>query len=133
MFIRRFCRRLSCSRLILYLLLFFLLSIIMHVIYKLDLSNVSNPRSIVFIVDSTDLTESQIKVSMKNVQLIPEEYFDKTNLTCPYPKLSIDNPEVWTYLNPVRRSKPECEKSTNWVYVENGQCSKKSNRDLTLF
>ncbi|CAF1156524.1 unnamed protein product, partial [Adineta ricciae] len=73
----------------------------------------------IFHIDETDLDDARI-LPTKNIHLISKEYFNTTQLTCQYPKLSIDNPNIWQYLQPVRKSKPDCEKAANWVYVENG-------------
>jgi len=78
-----------------------------------------NERFKIFLVDKTDLEDARIK-STKNIQFLPEDYFNTTNLACRYPKLMIDNPEIWQHLDPVKESQPDCEKSTNWVYVDNG-------------
>ena len=74
----------------------------------------------VYLVDRSDLDDARIKPS-PSYELLPKEFFNTTHLACHYPKLTIDNEEVWKYLQPVTRSRPECEKSTNWVYVENGR------------
>lgn len=73
-----------------------------------------------YLADPIDLLDAKISLDNKRFQSYPEDYFDRTNLTCQYPRLTIDNAEVWKYLQPVKQSKPECEKSENWVYVENG-------------
>ena len=73
----------------------------------------------VYLVDQSDLDDARIKPN-PSYELLPKEFFNTTHLACHYPKLTIDNEEVWKYLQPVTRSRPECEKSTNWVYVENG-------------
>jgi hypothetical protein len=73
----------------------------------------------VFVVDENDLNDAQIKTT-SNLHLLREDYFNTTHLSCRYPTLKIDNPEIWKYLRPVRQLQPNCEKTTNWVYVENG-------------
>jgi hypothetical protein len=78
-----------------------------------------NERFKLFIIDENDLEDARIKLNI-NIQLLHEDYFNTTNLACRYPKLMIDNTEVWEHLDPVTKSQPDCEKSTNWVYVDNG-------------
>ena len=73
-----------------------------------------------FIVDSTDLDDARIKTT-PNISVLHDEFFKTTRIACSYPKLTIDNQEIWQHLNPVKESKPECEKTKNWVYVNNGQ------------
>jgi hypothetical protein len=73
----------------------------------------------IYIIDENDLQDAQIKPT-KNIYLLHKEFFNTTNLACRYPKLMIDNIEVWEHLDPVTKSQPDCEKSTNWVYVDNG-------------
>lgn len=73
-----------------------------------------------FVVDENDLNDAQIKPISFNLRLLREEYFNTTHLSCRYPTLTIDNPEIWKYLRPVRKLQPECEKTANWVHVENG-------------
>jgi hypothetical protein len=72
-----------------------------------------------FVVDENDLNDAQIKPT-SNLHLLREDYFNTTHLSCRYPTLTIDNPEIWKYLSPVRKLQPDCGKTTNWVYVENG-------------
>ncbi len=73
----------------------------------------------VFVVDENDLNDANIKLT-SNVHLLHEEYFNTTHLVCHYPTLTIDNPEIWKHLHPVKESRPDCEKIDNWVYVDNG-------------
>jgi hypothetical protein len=73
----------------------------------------------VIVVDETDLNDAQIKPT-PNLHLLREDYFNTTHLTCRYPTLTIDNPEIWKHLSPVQKLQPDCEKTNNWVYVENG-------------
>jgi len=82
-------------------------------------SKQQNEKLTFFLIDESDLEDARIK-STKNIQLLHEDYFNTTNLVCQYPKLMIDNPEIWKHLDPVKTSQPDCEKSTNWVYVDNG-------------
>lgn len=74
-----------------------------------------------FLVDVEDLLDAKISTSAPNIKLLHEDYFNATHLACPYPALTIDNPEVWKHLSPVTQSQPDCEKSPNWVFVENGE------------
>jgi hypothetical protein len=73
----------------------------------------------VFVVDENDLKDAQIKPG-SNLHLLRENYFNTTHLSCRYPILTIDDPEIWKHLSPVRKLQPDCENITNWVYVENG-------------
>jgi hypothetical protein len=73
----------------------------------------------VFIIDPTDLNDARLMPTV-NVSIFSEEFFNTTHLACPYPKLTIDNQEIWQHLKPVNESKPECEKTKNWVHVSNG-------------
>jgi hypothetical protein len=82
-------------------------------------SKQQNERFKFYLIDESDLEDAQIKIT-KDIKLLHENYFNTTNLACRYPKLMIDNPEVWKHLDPVTKSQPDCEKSTNWVYVDNG-------------
>jgi hypothetical protein len=77
----------------------------------------------IFLIDETDLEDAQIKPT-KNIYLLHKEFFNTTQLTCRYPKLTIDNQDIWKHLQPVTKSKPDCEKATNWVYVDNGTFDK---------
>ncbi|CAF3317555.1 unnamed protein product [Rotaria socialis] len=73
----------------------------------------------VFVVDEDDLNDAKITIA-PNIQLLRSDYFNLTHLTCRYPKLTIDNPEIWKHLKPVKEKKPACDKVQNWVYVDNG-------------
>ncbi|CAF1058404.1 unnamed protein product [Adineta steineri] len=73
----------------------------------------------IYYIDENDLDDAHI-IPTKNIHLIHKEYFNATQLACSYPKLTIDNQDIWKHLQPVRKRKPDCEKATNWVYVENG-------------
>jgi len=73
----------------------------------------------IYFIDERDLQDARIQ-SNENIHLIREDFFNTTKLACQYPKLSIDNSDIWQHLDPVKESQPDCEKSTNWVYVENG-------------
>lgn len=74
-----------------------------------------------FLVDENDARDTQIK-SMLDLHLLDDEQFNRTNLACQYPTLTVDNPEVWQHLSPVKRSRPDCENEENWVYIDNGKC-----------
>jgi len=120
--LRRRCRRYCLGRSTIYLLILFATSSTAIFSYKFYLNIFSeqrNERFKIFLVDKTDLEDARIK-SIKNVQFLPDDYFNTTHLACRYPKLMIDNPEIWQHLDPVKESQPDCEKSTNWVYVDNG-------------
>jgi len=80
----------------------------------------------IFYIDENDLQDAHIKPT-KNINLIHKEFFNTTHLACQYPKLTIDNQYIWEHLQPVKKSKPDCEKATNWVYVDNGLKLLKSN------
>ncbi|CAF0826861.1 unnamed protein product [Didymodactylos carnosus] len=74
------------------------------------------------LVDESDLVESkrqQPQIILPNIQLLKEDYFNLSHLTCKNPKLDIDSPDIWKYLQPVKGDL-ECEKTHNWVYIENG-------------
>jgi hypothetical protein len=73
----------------------------------------------IYFMDENDLEDARIKPT-RNIYFFPKEYFNSTNLACQYPKLTIDNEDIWKHLEPVTKSKPDCEKATNWVYVDNG-------------
>ena len=120
--IRRRCRRYCLGRTAIYVLVLCAMSSTAILSYSFVLNVLSETRSErfkLFLVDEHDLEDARIK-SRENIQIIHEDYFNTTNLACRYPKLMIDNPEIWQHLDPVKTSKPECEKSTNWVYVDNG-------------
>ncbi|CAF1054818.1 unnamed protein product [Rotaria sp. Silwood1] len=120
--IRRRFRRCCLGRTAIYLLISFAISstaICSYNFYLNILSEQRNEKFKLFIIDEKDLNDGQIEPT-KNMQLLHEDYFNITNLACRYPKLTINNPEIWKYLDPVTKSQPDCEKSTNWVYVDNG-------------
>lgn len=122
MLIRRRCRRYYFTRrsmLLLTLISTILTMIILHRYFSKSSFNETNEDNQIYVIDENDLQEAQIK-SMKNIYLLHKEYFNTTNLACQYPKLTIDNVDVWKHLQPVTKSKPDCEKATNWVYVDNG-------------
>ena len=73
----------------------------------------------IYIIDSIDIEDAKIKPN-KNIYLLHKEFFNTTNLICQYPKLTIDNQDIWKHLQPVKKFKPDCEKAINWVYVDNG-------------
>ena len=76
----------------------------------------------VYLIDESDLKDAQMP-SSRHLRLLSKEFFNTTHLACHYPKLTVDNADVWKHLEPVTKSRPECEKSINWVYVENGPSS----------
>lgn len=120
--IRRRCRRYCLGRMIIYSLLLIATSstlIFSYNFYSDVFLSKENERYRIYVIDESDLEEARIKPS-GNIRLLREDYFNSSKLTCRYPRIAIDNPEVWKYLNPVKQSRPDCEKSTNWVYVENG-------------
>ena len=73
----------------------------------------------IYLIDENDFADAQIP-ARENIYFLRKDFFNSTNLACQYPKLSIDNKDVWRHLQPVNRSKPDCEKALNWVYVDNG-------------
>ncbi|CAF1322881.1 unnamed protein product [Rotaria sp. Silwood1] len=99
----RRCLRYRLSRLGIYLMILYLTSFTGAFIYNFDWN-----------------TFSEEQLGTKDIQSLDEDNFNTTDLTCQQPKLMIENPEIWEHLDPVRKSQPDCEKSTNWVYVDNG-------------
>jgi hypothetical protein len=136
--IRRRCRRYCLGRMIIYFLILFTLSSTVIFSYNFYLNIFSKQRINnykLYLIDEYDLEDARIK-STKNIHLLHEDYFNTTNLACRYPKLAIDNLEVWKHLDPVTQSQPDCEKSTNWVYVDNGLLNsllRKLNRKDLIF
>ncbi len=119
---RRRCRRYCLGRMIIYFLILFAMSSTVIFSYNFYLNVVlkeGNDRYKLYLIDEYDLEDARIKPT-RNIQLLHEDYFNTTNLACRYPKIMIDNPDIWKYLDPVTQSQPDCEKSTNWVYVDNG-------------
>ena len=124
--IRRRCRRYCLGRLIIYFLLLIATSstiIFSYNFYSNIFLSENSERHKIYYIDESDLEEARIKPT-ENVRFLREDFFNTSKIMCRYPKLAIDNPEVWKHLNPVKQSRPDCEKSTNWVYVENGLFSK---------
>ncbi|CAF0790984.1 unnamed protein product [Adineta steineri] len=120
--IRRRCRRYYLGRFTIYLLILSATcstGILSYNFYLNIFSEQHNERYKIFIVDKTDLDDAQI-IPIQNIHLLHKDYFNITNLACRYPKLAINNPEIWQHLDPITPSEPDCEKSTNWVYVDNG-------------
>ena len=120
--IRRRCRRYCLGRLIIYFLLLIATSstiIFSYNFYSNIFLSENSERHKIYYIDESDLEEARIKPT-ENVRFLREDFFNTSKIMCRYPKLAIDNPEVWKHLNPVKQSRPDCEKSTNWVYVENG-------------
>ena len=72
-----------------------------------------------YFVDEIDLLDARWKAS-GDLRLISKDELHFTPLTCQYPTLALDNPEIWNHLQPVTKARPDCEKANNWVYVENG-------------
>jgi hypothetical protein len=93
--------------------------IVYHNYFSNNFIEQSNDLDQIYIIDETDLNDAHIK-STKNIYLLHKNFFNTTYLTCQYPKLAIENEDIWKHLQPVTKSKPECEKATNWVYVDNG-------------
>lgn len=130
---RRRCRRYFVNRTsVLWLTIFstFSTMILIHKYFSRTSIEQENDVENNFIVDENDLLDANIKPT-KNIYLLHEEYFNATHLSCRYPKLTIDNPEIWKHLQPVNKPKPDCEKATNWVYVDNGLFNNK--RNLSFF
>ncbi|CAF2080961.1 unnamed protein product [Rotaria magnacalcarata] len=121
--IRRRCRRYLVTRTsILWLTLFSTISTMILIRKYFSNNYIQHHRNGIdelFLVDENDLTDANIK-STKNIYLLHEEYFNTTHLACRYPKLTIDNQDIWKHLQPVTKAKPDCEKVTNWVNVDNG-------------
>jgi hypothetical protein len=120
--IRRRCRRYCLGRIAIYFLISFALSstaIFSYNFYSNIFFTQRNEKFQSFLIDENDLEDARIKPT-KDIQLLHEDYLNTTHLACRYPKLTIDNPEIWKHLDPVTKSQPDCEKSSNWVYVENG-------------
>ncbi|CAF1552481.1 unnamed protein product, partial [Adineta ricciae] len=51
--------------------------------------------------------------------VLDKNYSNKTFISCQYPKLTIDNPQILKYLKPVKESRPECDDEVNWIYTKN--------------
>ena len=120
--LRRRCRRCSLGYTAVYLFVLFVASstgIFLYNIYLNFYSGERNEEFRIFIIDENDLEDARIKPT-KNIQLLREDYFNTTKLACRYPKLMIDNPDIRRHINPVKDPRPDCEISTNWVYVDNG-------------
>lgn len=73
----------------------------------------------IYYVDDIDLKDAQSPIT-NDIRLFSRDRFNMTQIECQYPKLALDSRDVWLHLDPVPHTRPECEKSTNWVYVENG-------------
>ncbi len=120
--IRRRCRRYYCTRRLMLLLTIcstIFTMIIFHRFFSKRFLTEKPEDNQIYVIDENDLGDAQIEPT-KNIYLLPKEIFNATNLACQYPKLTIDNVDVWKHLQPVTKSKPDCEKATNWVYVDNG-------------
>jgi hypothetical protein len=129
--IRRRCRRCYLSRAVFYLLTLFAMcssAMLSYNFYANVFSERRNEGYQTFLLDKRDLDDARIE-PVGSLQLLHEDYFNTTNLVCRNPKLMIDSAKIWKHLNPVKQSQPDCEKSTNWVYVENG-LSKQSFKEL---
>ncbi len=119
---RRRCRRYCLGRTIIYFLTLFTMSssiIFSYNFYLTTFTKDGNERYKLYLIDEYDLEDARIK-SSRNIRILHEDYFNTAKLACRYPKIMIDNPDIWKYLDPVTQSQPDCEKSTNWVYVDNG-------------
>ena len=130
--IRRRCRRYCLGRLVISFLLLFLTSstaIFSYNFYLNIFSKESNERYAIYSIDEDDLADARIQVT-ENIRFLHEDELHTSNLACRYPKIMIDNPEVWKHLDPVKQSQPDCEKSTNWVYVDNGLFNQLNRRNL---
>ena len=136
MIIRRRCRRYCLNRtMVLFLTLFSTLSTVTWTYSYF--SNLFPDRYTdfdqVYLIDESDLKDAQMP-SSRHMHLLSKEFFNTTQLTCQYPKLALDNEEVWKHLQPVTKSRPDCEKAINWVYVENGRYSSSaSERERCVF
>ena len=120
--VRRPCRRYCLLRSALYLLICTAIgstTILSYEFYLKNFSDFRNDRFRTFVIDETDVDDARVKPT-GNIQLLTEDFFNSTHLACRYPKLNIDNRDIWQLLDPVTSSQPDCEKSSNWVYVDNG-------------
>jgi len=120
--LRRHCKRYYLSRTSMFLLtLFSTIStmIIFQNIFSNNFIKQQDEINKIYIIDENDLEDAQIKPT-RNIYLLHKEFFNTKNLACQYPKLTIDNQDIWKHLQPVTKSKPDCEKAINWVYVDNG-------------
>lgn len=121
--IRRRCRHYYLNRLTIFFLALFSTISTMIIYHKYfsnnNLHEQTNDLNRIYIIDQHDLDDAHIKPT-KNLYLLRKNFFNTTNLACQYPKLTIDNEDIWKHLQPVKKSKPDCEKATNWVYVDNG-------------
>lgn len=129
MIIRRRCRRYCLNRtMVLFLTLFSTLSTVTWTYSYF--SNLFPDRYTdfdqVYLIDESDLKDAQMP-SSRHMHLLSKEFFNTTQLNCQYPKLTLDNEEVWKHLQPVTKSRPDCEKAVNWVYVENGRYSSRAS------
>jgi hypothetical protein len=118
------CRHSCFLRLTLYLLLGFVMGSLILFITHVDIRSLAtqyHEASLGYRLDKTDLDDAKMKWSGSQLQLYPDDYFNSTNLACRYPRLTIDNADVWKHLDAVKEPEPVCEKASNWVYVENGE------------
>ena len=119
---RRHCRRYCVARTsLLILILFSTIStmVSIHRYFSKNYLERHNQISQIYFLDKSDLEDAHIKPT-KNIYLLHDEFFHTTRLACQYPKLTIDNQDIWKFLQPVTKSKPDCETTANWVYVDNG-------------
>ena len=123
MHVRRRCRRSFIFRSSLYFLISLAIGSIVFLMHRVDFDRWSQSvvNDVPFQLDRTDVDDAKLKIPLQNVRYYPEDYFHSSHLACRYPKLTIDNPDIWKHLSPVHKAKPDCESSTNWVYVENGR------------
>ncbi len=120
--IRRRCRRYYLTHTFMFLLTLFSTISTMLVFHNYLLKNFIEKHHEIdktYRIDENDLEDARIKPT-KNIYLLQKKFFNTTHLACQYPKLTIDNQDIWKYLQPVTNSKPDCEKAINWVYVDNG-------------
>jgi hypothetical protein len=120
---RRYCRHVLVRSSV-YLLICFAIITIITLIFYLDVTAMADQYYhglTRFIIDREDLIDMKMKLPMNDVDMLNDDYFNATRLACRYPKLKIDNPDIWKHLSPVIQTRPDCEKSLNWVYVENGR------------
>ena len=85
----------------------------------------------IYAIDETDLRDAQIKITV-GLRLLPKDFFNESQLECQYPKLPLDSSDIWHHLDPVTKARPECEKSNNWVYVDNGLSMRNKNRTIHI-
>ena len=118
--LRRRCRRFCLGRRTVYLLILFATISTTMFVYSFYLNiffDEQNQRSKVFMIDEKDLKDARIKPT-KNIRLLHEDYFNTKRLTCRYPKLMIDDPDIWQAMctQPIRHFAHNCVKKCSFVF-----------------